>query len=84
MTGGRFHPGVGRKVPDHRGLSLSSAVTVEIDGEGLEVSRTGTGLSMKIQAKDCAQGGIFQMEPQRSDGTPPASRTRSPPPRRPG
>lgn len=24
---------------------------------------------MKIQAKDCAQGGIFQMEPERSDGT---------------
>jgi hypothetical protein len=24
---------------------------------------------MKIQAKDCAQGGIFQMEPARSDGT---------------
>ena len=33
------------------------------------LQRTGTGLSMKIQAKDCAQGGIFQMEPQRSDGT---------------
>ena len=25
---------------------------------------------MKIQAKDCAQGGIFQMEPERADGTP--------------
>ena len=24
---------------------------------------------MKIQSKDCAQGGIFQMEPERSDGT---------------
>ena len=24
---------------------------------------------MKIQAKDCAQGGIFQMEPERGDGT---------------
>src|SRR5690606_3890080 len=24
---------------------------------------------MKIQAKDCAQGGIFQMEPERSDKT---------------
>jgi hypothetical protein len=24
---------------------------------------------MKIQAKDCAQGGIFQMEPSRGDGT---------------
>ena len=57
------------KVPDHRGLALTSAITVEIDEDGLELSRTGTGLSMKIQAKDCAQGGIFQMEPQRGDGT---------------
>src|SRR3712207_828997 len=24
---------------------------------------------MKIQSKDCAQGGIFQMEPERGDGT---------------
>jgi hypothetical protein len=23
---------------------------------------------MKIQAKDCAQGGVFQMEPERDDG----------------
>jgi len=32
--------------------------------------RSGTGgLVMKIQAKDCAQGGIFQMEPERGDQT---------------
>ena len=32
--------------------------------------RSGTGgLVMKIQAKDCAQGGIFQMEPERGDET---------------
>ena len=24
---------------------------------------------MKIQAKDCANGGVFQMEPARADGT---------------
>ena len=42
---------------------------MEIDEDGLELSRTGTGLSMKIQAKDCAQGGIFQTEPERGDGT---------------
>ena len=69
MTGGRFTPVFASKVPDHRGLALTSAITVELDEEDLELSRTGTGLSMKIQAKDCAQGGIFQMEPQRSDGT---------------
>ena len=35
--------------------------------EDVTLQRTGTGLSMKVQAKDCAQGGIFQMEPERSD-----------------
>jgi hypothetical protein len=57
------------KVPDHRGLTLTSAVTVELDEEVVELGRTGTGLSMKLQGKDCAQGGVFQMEPERGDGT---------------
>jgi hypothetical protein len=57
------------KVPDHRGLTLTSAVTVELDDEEVQLGRTGAGLSMKIQGKDCAQGGIFQMEPERADGT---------------
>jgi hypothetical protein len=69
ITGGRFTPVFASKVPNHRGLVLSSGIAVEKDEEDLVLSRTGTGLSMKIQAKDCAQGGIFQMEPQRSDGT---------------
>jgi hypothetical protein len=69
ITGGRFTPVFASRVPDHRGLVLSSAVSVELDGEGLSLQRTGTGLSMTISAKDCAQGGIFQMEPQRGDGT---------------
>ncbi len=69
MTGGRFTPVFASKVPDHRGLVLDSAISVELDGEGLSLQRTGTGLSMTISAKDCAQGGIFQMEPQRGDGT---------------
>jgi hypothetical protein len=68
LTGGRFTPVYASKVPDHRGLSLSSGIAVELKEEGLTLQRTGTGLSMKLQAKDCAQGGIFQMEPQRSDG----------------
>ena len=50
-------------------LTLTSAIAVSSRGDGLEVSRTGTGLSMKITAKDCAAGGIFQAEPQRGDGT---------------
>ena len=57
------------KIPDHRGLSLTSDVSVESSRESLVISRTGPGLSMKIQVKDCATGGIFQMEPARADGT---------------
>jgi len=38
-------------------------------GRGHRDRAHGPGLSMKIQAKDCAQGGIFQMEPARGDGT---------------
>jgi hypothetical protein len=69
MTGGRRTPVWASKVPDHRGLALSSGVSVELDEEDLVIGRTGTGLSMKIQSKDCAQGGIFQMEPERGDAT---------------
>jgi len=69
ITGGRFTPVFASKVPNHRGLVLSSAISIELDEEGVELFRTGTGLSMKIQGKDCAQGGIFQMEPERGDGT---------------
>lgn len=69
MTGGTFTPVWANKVPDHRGLSLAGDVTARLDAEGLRLERSGTGLAMKIQSKDCAQGGIFQMEPERADGT---------------
>jgi hypothetical protein len=69
MTGGRRTPVYASKVPQHRGLSLSSGVSVELDEEDMVLGRSGTGVSMKVQAKDCAQGGIFQMEPERADGT---------------
>ena len=69
ITGGRRTPVYASKIPDHRGRVLSSGVAVELDEEDLVISRTGTGLAMKIQAKDCAQGGLFQMEPERGDGT---------------
>ncbi|SDS58645.1 hypothetical protein SAMN04488543_2008 [Friedmanniella luteola] len=68
ITGGRPTPVFASKVPDHRGLTLSSSIAVELKEEGLTLQRTGAGVSMKIQAKDCAQGGIFQMEPSRGDG----------------
>jgi hypothetical protein len=69
ITGGRRTPVWASKVPNHRGLTLTSGISVELDEEELVIGRTGTRLSMKIQSKDCAQGGIFQMEPERGDGT---------------
>lgn len=68
MTGGRFTPVWGSKVPDLRGATLAGDVSVEIGEDELAIMRSGSGVSIKIQAKDCAQGGIFQMEPERSDG----------------
>lgn len=73
MTARRFTPVFASKTPDHRGLHLAGDVTARLDDEVLRLERAGTGLTMKIQAKDCPQGGIFQMEPERSDGT--ATRT---------
>ncbi|BCY08196.1 hypothetical protein [Actinoplanes sp. L3-i22] len=70
MTGGQATAVYASKVPDHRGLALTSGISLELRDGDMTISRTGTGgLSMKIQAKDCAQGGIFQMEPARGDGT---------------
>ena len=69
ITGGRRTPVYASKIPQHRGRFLSSGISVELDEEDLVVRRSGTGLSMKIQSKDCAQGGIFQMEPERGDRT---------------
>jgi len=69
ITGNRRTVVWERKTPDHRGLVLNGEVIIERKGEELVVERSGRGLTMKIQAKDCAQGGIFQMEPERDDGT---------------
>ncbi|WP_106193178.1 hypothetical protein [Umezawaea tangerina] len=69
MTGGRATPVYASKVPDHRGLTMTGGIELRVRKETVEISRKGTGgLSVKITAKDCAQGGIFQMEPERGDG----------------
>jgi len=57
------------KTPDHRGLVLTSDITVERKGTDIILVRQGPGLTMTIQAKDCANGGIFQMEVERNDAT---------------
>ena len=67
ITGGRFTPVWASKVPDLGGVPLTSEVSVEIGEDELNIMRSGGGNSIKIQAKDCAQGGIFQMEPERAN-----------------
>ncbi|MFE4833582.1 hypothetical protein ACFRAU_02745 [Arthrobacter sp. NPDC056691] len=70
ITGGRYTPVFASKIPDHRGLTLTGTIALEVKDQEATLSRTGTGgLSMTIQAKDCANGGLFQMEPERGDGT---------------
>ena len=69
LTGGRATPVFESKMPDHRGLVLNSSVNVELTAGGITLTRTGPGVSMKLQAQDCATGGIFQMEVSRTDAT---------------
>ena len=69
ITGGRRTVVYTAKMPDHRGLFLSSDISVKLSKETVEIQRTGSGLSMKVQAKDCANGGVFQVEPARADAT---------------
>lgn len=69
MTGGRRTVAFAAKTPDHRGLALTGPVEVELKDGDVVLERSGPGLDMKIQAKDCAQGGLFQMEPERDDAT---------------
>jgi hypothetical protein len=51
------------KVPLH-GKTLTSPVSLNIGNESVVLERSGGGEDMKIQAKDCQQGGLFQMEPE--------------------
>jgi len=51
------------KIPLH-GKTLTSPLSLEISQESLVLERNGGGQDMKIQAKDCQQGGLFQMEPE--------------------
>jgi hypothetical protein len=51
------------KVPLH-GETLTSPLSLKIGNESVEMERSGGSQDMKIQAKDCQQGGLFQMEPE--------------------
>jgi hypothetical protein len=69
ITGGRPTVVFASKIPDHRGLTVTSDIAVETNRQSLVIKRNGFGLSMKIQANDCANGGLFQVEVARADGT---------------
>jgi hypothetical protein len=77
LTGGKRIVVFASKTPNHRGLSLTSSLTAELKDTDLVISRTGPGLSMKIQAKDCASGGIFRWSPSAPTRRPPCSPTLS-------
>lgn len=69
LTGGRRTVVFAAKTPDLRGATLTGGLQVRLRDGDLRLERDGSAVSMKLQAKDCAQGGIFQMEPEREDGT---------------
>lgn len=66
MTGGVRTVVFASKVPDLKGLVLTGAAELEIKDDSMNIRRKGQ-VDMKIQAKDCAQGGVFQMEVERDD-----------------
>jgi hypothetical protein len=64
MTRGVFTPIFAAKTPDLKGRTLDSGeLEVQLSPQSLVTRRRGGGAGMKIQAKDCATGGIFQIEP---------------------
>jgi hypothetical protein len=68
ITGNRRTVVWSEKTPDHKGLALSGPASVEFNGSDIVIQRASPALTMTLSAKDCATGGIFQMEPQRGDG----------------
>ncbi len=68
-TGGLPLVAFASKIPNLQNLTLSSDISVSIKDGTIVLKRTGSGIGMTIQADDCAAGGIFQMEPERGDGS---------------
>jgi len=68
ITGNRRTVVFASKTPDHKGAVLAGDVKIERSGDDIVIERSGGGTSVKLQAKDCANGGLFQMEVERDDG----------------
>jgi hypothetical protein len=70
LTGGQRRPLFASKVPDLSGRTLDAGeLEVQLSPQTALLKRTGSAGAMKIQAKDCATGGIFQMEPETGTST---------------
>jgi hypothetical protein len=61
-TGGVRTPLFASKVPALPGTLDAGDLEVKLSPQTGELRRSGSGLGMKLQLKDCANGGIFQME----------------------
>ena len=68
ITGGLRTVIFASKTPNLGGATLSGNASVQLGAGSVVLQRSGPGVSMTIQANDCTQGGIFQMEPERADG----------------
>jgi hypothetical protein len=65
MTNGAYTPVFASKVPDLGTQTLDGGdLEVKLSPDSIELRRAGNVAKMKIQAKDCVTGGIFQMEPE--------------------
>lgn len=64
MTHGVRTPIFAYKLPDLKGRTLDAGqLEIQLSPQSGVIRRRGAGVGMKLQFKDCAQGGIFQMEP---------------------
>jgi hypothetical protein len=64
MTHGVRTPIFEYKLPDLKGQTLDTGeLEIQLSPQSGVIRRSGSVAGMKLQFKDCAQGGIFQMEP---------------------
>ncbi len=69
LTGGVRTPVFASKVPDLHGVPLTGTLSLQLVDDGsFTLSRGAGGVSITLTGKDCARGGIFQKETERSDG----------------
>jgi hypothetical protein len=70
LTGGVPTQVYASQVPDLRGDTLAGDISLRLQDQKIVISRNAPdGSSVTLQANDCAQGGLLQLEPQRADGT---------------